>query len=59
LLPLQSLKEIRARTRHSERLSVTLGYFATGIGFEDLKFIHAVCSQAIGDTFTALQTVAE
>jgi hypothetical protein len=56
LLPLQSLKEIRARTRHSERLSITHGYLATGNGFEDLKFIHATCSQVIGDTFTAWQT---
>ena len=56
LLPLQSIKEIRARTRHSERLSIMLGYLANGNGFEDLKFIHATCSQAIGDSFTVRQS---
>ena len=40
----------------TERLFITLGYLANGNDFEDLKFIHATCSQATGDTFTAWQS---
>ena len=45
---------------HTQHLSITLGYFATGNNFEDLKFIR-VTSQTAGiivleNVFTAQQT---
>ena len=49
LLPLQLLKEIYARSSHTQSvLSIMLGYLASGDTFEDLKFINAISPQSIG-----------
>jgi hypothetical protein len=39
---------MREAVTHSQCLSITLCYLATGNAFEDLKFINAVSPQSVG-----------